>query len=387
MERKLPKILVLLEASRAYDRGILRGIAKFSRLHGPWSFFQNPLIYRKKIIKRSIIPTLQGIEPDGIIMREPEDISELLTQKCPVIICPYTAETIEGISNIITDSKATSAMGAEHLLERGFRNFGFCGFDEMLWSVDRGNGFAERIEKAGYEVNFYRQQLTAGKDFGLEERHKLVEWVESLPRPVGIMACNDDRAQHVAEACKVAGIKVPEEVAIIGIDNDELVCEFSDPPISSVALNSEKGGYEAAKLLKRLIQTKDKSPYRVVVQPTKVVSRCSTDILSIDDPDVTNALRFIKNHSKELLSVEQVADYVAMSRRTLERKFRETIGRSIYEEIRRLRLAEVQKLLLETNLSVTEIAIELNCSGVDQISRFFRQEMGFGPVAYRKKLL
>jgi LacI family transcriptional regulator len=198
------------------------------------------------------------------------------------------------------------------------------------------------------------------------------------------MACNDDRARQVMEACKIAGLHVPEEVAIIGVDNDDLVCNLSHPPLSSIALNFERSGYEAAELLDKLMTGEKMADQRIVVRPTHIVTRQSTDILAIEDREVAKAVRFIRQHSKEPIQVSDVVDAVLVSRRSLYHQFRRVLGRSPNEEIRRTRVEQIVRMLVETNLPVSKIAFALGYSSVAHIARYFRQEKGMNLQSYRK---
>jgi LacI family transcriptional regulator len=199
------------------------------------------------------------------------------------------------------------------------------------------------------------------------------------------MACNDDRGRQITEACKVAGLDVPEQVAIIGVDNDELVCELSDPPLSSVALNVERGGYEAAELLDEMMSGRKRKKKNIIVEPTRIVTRQSTDVLAVEDRDVAKAIRFIREHSTEPIQVADVVNAATMCRRALQKRFREMLNRSIHAEIRRVRTTQAAQMLMETNLSTADIARSLGYAGLEKFSRYFKREKAMSPLAYRKK--
>jgi LacI family transcriptional regulator len=216
----------------------------------------------------------------------------------------------------------------------------------------------------------------------------MAKWLKSLPKPLGLMACNDDRGQHVIEACKIAGLRVPDEVGIIGADNDELVCELSDPPMSSVAVNFERAGYESAEVLAQLISghaRKRSRSNQIIVQATHVVARQSTDILSISDLALGKGLRFIRQRGNEALNVADVVLAAGLSRRVLEKRFRKLLGRSVLSEIRRVRVEHICRMLVETNQSVSQIALALGYDGVEHFARYFRAEVQMTPLAYRKR--
>ena len=214
----------------------------------------------------------------------------------------------------------------------------------------------------------------------------MAHWLKSLPKPVGLMTCCDDCSQHIIEACKIAELHVPEQVAVIGVDNDELVCKLSNPPLSSIALNFERGGYEAAELLDKLMTGKEKMKNQLIkVEPTYPVSRQSTDILAIDDSDIAKAIRFIRQHCKEPIRVDNVVAAAALSRRVLEKRFQKILGRSVLCEIRRVRVEQIVRMLVGTNLPISQIASKLGYPSVDHIARYFRQEKAMTPLAYRKQ--
>jgi len=376
--RRIPKVILLIETSRAYGRGLLRGITKYSRLYGPWVFYSEPGGLEKAL------PKMKHWSANGIIMRDSTRGSEALKMGVPIIVSVHLKEHIKGTPYIDTNGVVIGRMAAEHLLDRGFRYFGFCGFDDLHWSRERCKNFSKRVTEAGFEMYVYKQPKSRVRRSWENEQVLMADWLKSLPKPVGLMACNDDRGRHVIEACKVTGLHVPEEVAVIGVDNDELVCELSDPPLSSVALNVERGGYEAAELLDKLMAGEKAENKDIIVQPTHIVTRQSTDILAVDDIDVAEALRFIRLHAKEPIQVGEVADAAALSRRALQQRFRRTLNRTVYDEIRHARMEQAARMLAETNLSVSQIAQKLGYSGVEKMSRSFRREIGMSPLAYRK---
>ena len=382
---EIPKVILLIETSREFGRGLLRGISKYSRLHGPWAFYREAPFYEKTSGLKNRMSRLKGWKADGIIMRENKMTEEIIGMGLPTIVSPHLRGPIKGLPNIIGDDAAIGKMGAEHLLDRGLHHFAFCGFDEMFWSRDRGKGFQKRISKAGFKTYFYKQPRSKVQRLWENEPAIMADWLKSLPKPLGLMTCTDDRSQHIIEARKIAGLHVPEEVAIIGVDNDEMICNLTDPPLTSIVQNAERAGYEAAELLDKMMSGKKVGRQTIKVEATHVVTRPSTDILTIKDSDVVEALCFIRQHSKKPIRVSEVVERVAMSRRSLEERFRKYRSRSIQEEIRRVRINRVIQMLVETNLPVSRIAMELNYPSIEHISRYFRKEKGTSPQAYRRK--
>jgi LacI family transcriptional regulator len=374
-----PKVVLLIETSRVYGRALLRGITKYSRLHGPWVFYSEPGGLEKAM------PHLEGWGANGIIMRDYLKGEKVIKMAVPVIVSVHSKEPSLEFPFVDTDGVKIGEMAAKHFLERGFRYFGFCGYNELHWSRSRCQSFVRKIAEAGFETHIYKPKATKRRRSVEKEQLLMEEWLKSLPKPAGVMTANDDMGRQLTEVCKIVGLQVPEEVAIVGVDNDDLVCELSDPPLSSIALNVERGGYEAAELLDRLMKGGKMRNQSIIIPPTHIEVRQSTDIMAIEDKDIVNAVRFINQHAREQIQVGDVANAANTSRRLLQQKFRRVLKRTVHDEIRQARMEQVARMLAETNLSVSEIASTLGYSGVEKISRYFRREMGMTPVAYRKR--
>ena len=385
-----PKVLLMMETSRRYGRSILRGIAKYSRAHGPWIFYRQAPFYWGTSNTKATLKRLfkQGI--DGIILREQREQElndSILAMNLPVVVSPYR-ELFPDLHNIVTDDAAIGKMAAEYLLRRGFKQFAYCGFGEMYyWSRERGRGFGNRVSQAGLDIHHYAYEQPKSRYPHSWEKEQviLVDWLKKLPKPIALMACNDDRSQHVLEVCKIAGFNVPEQVAIIGMGNDDLVCDLASPPLSSIALAAEKGGYEAAAVLDKLMRGKSVPNKRIVVPTLYVVTRQSTDILKIDDPYVAQALRFIHRRAKrEAIQVDDVLRAIPISRRSLYERFARVLERPVHEEIKHVRVDQLARMLVSTNLSISQIASMLGCTDMKNLSRYFKQAKGMSPLQYRK---
>ncbi len=378
------KVILLIAPTRAFDRGLLQGIARYANERGPWTFYREPPHYHAIDWKKKVTDRLSTGQVDGIIMREPERIEEIIRRKIPGICAPVTKRTIEGFINIIIDNEAVGTLGAEHLLQCGFRHFAYCGLEDIYWSAKRGEAFQKRIVEAGFACHLY-QPLKAKSVQALWEKEEplLVAWLQSLPKPVGIMACNDDRSQHVLDACHAARIHVPSEVAILGVDDDEFICRLANPALSSICLNAEKLGYRAAQLLDRVMAGEACRETTIEGLPTHVVARSSTDILLVEDQEVSGAIRFIRRHTDQPLQVDDVAEAVALSRRSLQQRFSRAIGRSVHSQILRERVNRITQLLVETDLTVAQIAEKMCFSSPKQLDRVFTRFQGTTPTAYR----
>ncbi len=372
------RVILLIESSRAYGRSLLRGIVKYSKLKGGWSFYNEPRGQEQSL------PRFGSWEVDGAIVRlnESEKAYRFLEKGVPIIVAREEKE-ISGVPNIVGDNTAVGKMAGEYLLEKGFRHFGYCGFNSS-WSEARLRSFARTVENAGCRVSAYEPLRTPRQCSWPNELQRISEWVTCLPKPLAIMACNDDRGRHVIEACKIANVKIPYEAVVLGVDNDDLFCELSDPPLSSIARDTEAAGFEAAAVLDTMMSGVKTDCDRIIVHPTHVVARVSSDILAIEDPEVAKALSFIQYHSRQHTQVDAVAEAVAMSRRNLHRRFIKTLGRTVHEEIRRVRVDLVVQMLLETDMTVSQIAYELGWPGEKHIAREFRAVKGVTPLAFRK---
>lgn len=376
---QIPKVILHIETSREYGRQLLRGIAKYSSLRGPWS------LYREASGFGQSLTSLKNWGATGIITRDIGRIKDIINTGIPTIVSIHFSRSIN-TPIIVADDVSVGRMAAEHLLERGLRHFGFCGFDDAHWSEARKESFPKRIAEAGFKTHIYRQPRSSARRKWPQEQKELVKWLVDLPKPVGILACNDDRGQHVIEACKVAGLRVPEEIAVVGVDNDPTVCELTDPPLSSVALSVEKAGYEAAELLDLMMKGMEPAKRQIIVHPTHIVARRSSAILAIEDSVLANVLQFIRQNANRAVGVRDVADRVSMSRRTLERRFRKVLRRSIYQQIRYERVERLAQMLMETNLSIGEIATSLDFPSVAHVGRMFHAVKGMSPRAYRARL-
>ncbi len=373
------RVILLIESSRAYGRSLLRGIVKYAKLKGGWSFYNEPRGQDQSL------PRFSSWEVDGAIVRlhESEEAYRFLEKGIPIVVAREEKE-IPGVPNIVGDNAAVGEMAGKYLLEKGFKHFGYCGFNSS-WSQARLRSFAETVKKSGCEISDYKPLKSQGRSSWPNELQRISRWLKDLPKPLAIMACNDDRGRHVIEACKIANVKIPYEAVVLGVDNDELFCELSDPPLSSIARDTEAAGFEAAAVLDRLMSGRKTKCSRIIVHPTHIVARLSSDILAIEDPEVAKALSFIKYHSRQHTQVDEVAEAVAMSRRNLHRRFVKTLGRTVHEEIRRTRVDLVVQMLLETDMTVSQIAYELGCSSEKHIAREFKAIKGVTPLAFRKQ--
>lgn len=389
MAQDMPKVALLVETSLGYGRGLLRGVIRYARLHGPWAFYIQPGDLRQ------LLPKMKEWGGTGIIARieTPEVAKAVLAARLPTILLDLNSEQLDPknplsrFSELRPDSHKAGRLAAEHLVERGFRNFAFVGvWGDPPWSLQRGEGFNERLKESRFSCNQFPMPRTARDRHWGREQTILAQWLQNLPKPLGVLACDDDRGRQVLEACQAGKLHVPEDVAVVGVDNDELLCELSDPTLSSVALDSEQAGYEAAALLDGLMTGRIQKSRRILVEPTRVVVRRSTDVHATEDRDLAKAVRFIQDNIVRPIGVEDVVEHVDCSRRALELRFRRILGQSVNREIQQIRVERARQLLAETDLSVTHVAEALGFGSANYMIRLFRHIVGISPHKYRTQL-
>ena len=276
-------------------------------------------------------------------------------------------------------------MGAEYFIKKGFKHFGFYGFKNIVWSRERFEGFQSYLLGHKFAVHEFDQDRKGVQALWFYKPSLLSQWLKSLPKPIAIMACDDERAQHLTEACKQAQIHIPEQIAVLGVDNDQMTCNLSYPPISSINLDTEKGGYEAAKLMHQLISEKNYSPQNIIVKPTHIITRHSTDITSAKDLLIARALKFIHQNISDKINVSDVLKEVPLSRRSFEKRFYDITGVAVYKYIYNLKIQKFAERLLETDKTVSEIAMESSFGLSNNICRQFKQVKGCTPSQYRKR--
>jgi LacI family transcriptional regulator len=371
------QVALLIETSNAYARGLLQGVVHYIREHQPWSFH--------------LMEQGRGDDPpewlkrwsgDGIIARiETPRIARAVVQAGVPAVDVSAARLVPELPWVETDDEQIARLAAEHLLERGFKHFGFCGDARFNWSVWREKHFCARVAAAGLAVHRYEPAGEAG-DVAAQATD-LRRWLRELPKPVGVMACYDIRGQQVLDACRSAGLAVPGEVAVVGVDNDELLCDLASPPLSSVIPNAHRTGYEAAALLDRMMAGKRVPPVARLIAPLGVAARQSTDVLAVDDREVARAVQFIREHACDGINVGDVLRAVPLSRRVLEQRFQRMLGRTPREEILQVRLARVKQLLGETDLPLYLIAERTGFEHVEYLSVVFKRETALTPSAFR----
>jgi LacI family transcriptional regulator len=328
---------------------------------------------------------LKSWRGDGIIARiENSKIAAAVAATRLPIVDVSAARLLPKAPMVETDDHAIARLAAEHLLERGFRRFAFVGDPRFKWSIARQEIFARLIDESGNTCDVLPalRQRTASKR---EDDQNLERWLRKLPKPVGLMAAYDILGQQVLEACRRVELAVPDEIAVVGVDNDELLCELSEPPLTSVIPNPRRTGYEAARLLDRMMAGEKVRPDALHIEPVGIAVRQSSDVLAIEDRQISTAVRFIREHGCDGINVEDVLRLVPLSRRVLESRFRRLVGRTPHDEIIRVRLDRAKELLTVSDLPLTTIADRSGFRHVEYMSVVFKREIGTSPSLYRRR--
>ncbi len=381
----MAKIILLIDLAEEYGRSLVKGITTYTKSHQPWVFCRMPAFIRNRYGVRGICKWAKEWGADGIIgpLRSEEE-AEIIKKAGIRLIAQDLKDRLTQTPNITGAYYETGKMAAQYFIRNGYTNFAFYGFKNIVWSRERAGGFEDTIRKNGYSVDYFEHSKAQAHELWYYKPSPLSEWLKALPKPVALMACDDNMGQQITEACKLTGIRIPEELAVLGVDNDEMICNISDPPLSSIGLDVEKGGYEAAALMDKLIKNRELRWKDIVVRPTQIITRQSTDIYAARDPYVLLALKYIHQNMHLNLRVEDVLKKVPLSRRALENRFQKTIGLPIYKYIYHLRIEKFSRQLLETEKSIFEIATENGFDSSKNVARLFKEVKGCTPSDYRR---
>lgn len=380
------EVALILNVNKPYDRKVVSGIAHFTRRHQSWRLY----VEDEPLAK---IPNLRRWQGQGIIadLDDQQVLDAVRGLKIPVVNIggaifddAWTHDT----PYVTTDNTAVARMAADHLMNQGFTNFAYCGVRQSPfnpWSKLRGKAFREILGKHGFSCSEFYGRHTNARQWESVQK-EICNWLSTLESPVGLFACNDARARHIQEGCRRLGLRIPSDVAILGVDNDELMCDLANPALSSIALGTDRIGYEAAQLLDDLITGRriSKARRQQAIEPIGVVTRESTNTIAIVDQDVAYAVEFIRSNIGEGVQVSEVSKAVDLSRSTLDNRFKETLGRTVHDEIERVRLERTKELLLTTDCTLALIARQTGFNTVQYLATVFRQSTGCTPGEYRK---
>jgi LacI family transcriptional regulator len=377
------KILVLTDFSSSYSRRLLKGILRYSREVGPWSFQRMPLSYRVIYGEEGVVAFARKWKADAIIAQFRDlNIKLLNSLHIPIIVQNYR-ERNKAVSNLTGNYHETGVMAARFFLNKAYRNFAFYGNQNTIWSRERCGGYCEEIERNGYTCHVLENKNPDSREW-FYDHETLGKCLLALPKPVALFACDDSYAFQISETCNVFNITIPDEISLLGVDNDELLCNISNPPLSSIVLDVENGGYQAGKLLHKLVNKEIQESFNIVVEPLYIEKRTSTEKYAVSDKHIQSILSYIDDNYMNHISVDTLVGRVPLSRRLLEKKFRQIMGTSLYQCIQDRRMNQFIRLLLTSDCTMYEAAMQSGFDSYKNVSRIFRKYQSVSPAAYRK---
>jgi len=376
------KVALIIEANNPHARGLLHGIREFMRKESDWSVY-----LAEDTRLEAHFSFLENWGSDGVIARIGTIATANLVRRMNVpTVDVSAARLIPGIPWFAPDEESIAAMAFDHLVSCGLSNLAFFGIPAFNWSKWRCESFKRIVRKRGLpSVSVYNLRHRANHVQWREEQRKINEWLRSLPRPVGIFACNDACGQQLLEVCRYFHILVPNEVAVISVDNDDLQCDLSYPPLTSIALNTKQTGYLAAMLLDRMMAGAHLECHKYSFEPLGVEKRASTDLVAVQDLCVSQAISFIRRHFRENIKVGDLINIVPLSRRALEMRFQQALKQSPHQVIMRMRIDYMKKRLSESDDKLSAISEEMGCAHSEYLSVFFKKQTGMTPSDYRKQ--
>lgn len=379
----MPHVALIIETSKMYGREILLGIGRYLVVHGAWSIFTHER--GQDDADPSWLANWKG---DGIITRSMDfKLCRRAHQHgIPVVSLRHLFDEPE-FPTVFPDQRLIGERVAEHFITRGFRHFGYCGVaGNKAWERRRFAAFTDMVKAQGGDCTEYKPTYMADAEKNWErEQAAMIAWLKRLPKPVGIMTAHDSQGVQLLDACRRAGIRVPDEVAVVSVDNDPVLCELASPPLSSLDQNAQKLGFEAAALLDRLMRGEKVETANYFFEPGEVVTRQSSDVVTVKDANVSKAIRFIRENGCRKINGTNIAAAAGQSRRALEKKFRAYTGRTPMEEVNSIRLRRLKQLLTETDLVLPAVAERSGFNYQEYMSRFFKKHTGLSPGAYRNK--
>lgn len=385
------RVILMTDFTEAYARRLLLGISQFARESGQrWSICRLQSTNRKEGDLEEVLQFAKKIRANAIIGQfyTSDDVS-IFRENGIIAIAQDFKSPIPDIPNITAHHYMAGKLAADYFLKKGFKSFGFYGPVGVAFSEERYAGFRQAIKEANpeYTVSFFQASDEHSMwKFGLEE---LNNWLRFLPKPVGVLACDDNWAYHIIEACHVNGqqkgrTSIPADISVLGVDNDETICRLCVPHLSSINQKVEQAGYRVAELISRMLKDPSCKGNNINVELGTIVTRRSSDILVNDNPYITTVLRYIHEHLREKISVDELVSLVPLSRRLLETKFFQSTGSSIYDYIINARVEKMAEYLIE-GLTVSEAAFRIGANDTKNISRSFKKIKGMTPMEFRKK--
>ena len=379
--RKVPRVALLVETTRTYTREVLGGVKRFIAAHGPWSTF-----LELRALDSAPPAWLRDWDGDGILTRTfTQEMADLISRTgLPAV--ELRATNLKGDRPFVgMDNASIGRSVAEHFFERGYRQFAAYSLRTERFFIERVQNFVRSVESYGCRCFELPETLSDSAADWEKSQDTLINWLSLLPKPVGIFAANDQLGVRLLDACQRAGVAVPEEVAVVGAENEETLCSFATPALTSVRFDGQTVGYKAAELLERLMSGKSVKLRETLIPPKGIIVRASSDELVINDRLVANAVRLIREDANKGLNVDNLCKRLNVSRSTLDRRMKSALNRSPKEEISRIRFREVERLLIETDLTMETIAELTGFTHSHYLQAAFRQIYGETPGRFRSR--
>jgi LacI family transcriptional regulator len=383
------RVILLIESSRQPGRDSLLGIAAYIRNHGAWQ-----ILHLENSLTDQVPKVVKPWKGDGVISRiNNEKMARSVARLRLPVVDLRGAHPTSGCATLCTDPHACAQLAAEHFLSRGFRHFAYCGYPGISFSDQRCEHFVAYLNARGHDVAVFRvpgrrpsvSDLRVQEAGGELAEVQVVNWLKTLPHPVAVFACNDIRGRQILAACASADLAVPDEVAVLGVDNDEVVCGLSRPPLSSIRQDAFQLGYDGAATLDGMMAGDPPPETPILVAPQGISARQSSDVLAVEDPEVATAVRYIRDHACQGGTVEKMVRDLMVSRTSLERHFLKTLGRSPKAEMDRVRFERAKQLLAETPYKLERIGTMLGFSTAAQFATAFKRCVGCAPSDYRTR--
>lgn len=382
------RLLFITDFTEQFAYRLLKGIIEYSQKSDQWVVSRMPPEYKRRLGFNGVVKWAEKWKADVVIGQfDPDDDVTLFRKKGMVVLAQDYIRKFKDIPNITADYNTTGRMAAEYFLARGFRNFAFFGYNSVCWSDERLEGFRSRIAEEGLEKNIMVYTGQSLNQMWHYDSVSLSRWIMGLPRPVAIFCCDDNQGSLLLEACNACSVRIPDEVSVMGVDNDKVLDSLSNPTLSSIDVDIEKGGFEAARMAARMLKEHDYEGEDIVLHPIAVESRMSTSVFSTSDSEVVKALQFIHSNLDRKISVPDILQVVPLSRRLLETRFKSVTGDTIYGYISKQRIDRFASLLLSTEKTVGEIAFMMDEVDAKSISRRFKEIKGCTPIEYRESNL
>ncbi len=382
---RLVKILVITDFDSRYSRDLLKGIVRYSQTVGGWAFYRMPILNRIVHEGEEIAEWVSkwGIDAVVVLMNY-GDVKRIPELGIPSVVQNYR-NRISGACNIRGAYRETGSMAADYFINLGYRHFAFYGNQHSVWSNERFAGYRDRLTAKGFPLVHHYLESSDIKEIRTQDLDAVGRWLKNLPHEIALLACDDRYALHISETCRINDIAVPDDIAILGVNNDELICNISTPSLSSILIDTENAGYAAGEALHEMLNGNLSEPIDIIAPPSQVISRGSTQKYIIKDKQVMRVVEFIETNYSRPLTVPKLLDLVPVSRRVFEKRFKEHTGMPIYQFLQTYRVERLAGLLTTSDRPIEELAHACGFAGHKNISRIFVRYTGITPSEFRNQ--